>query len=124
MVLGSVGFIFSKDIIEIFFIPFNLMTMASLSNHHHHHHHPACSALQHLVAMISLLAGSLVQPTHSHSFDIVWNSPWPAACTHAPPVAPDAITKWGVRTNADNAFNGAVVSTLYNHPGALVIGDW
>lgn len=24
----------------------------------------------------------------------------------------------------DNDFNGAVVTTLYNHPGSIVIGDW
>jgi hyaluronoglucosaminidase len=59
------------------------------------------------------------------SFDIVWNAQWPELCNNASaPIASDVITKWGVRANKGNSFNGDVVSTLYNHPGAYTIGDW
>ena len=55
--------------------------------------------------------------------DIVWNAQWPELCPGPSPPA-DAITRYGVRANATNTFNGDVVSTLYNNPGSYTIGDW
>ena len=55
-------------------------------------------------------------------FDIVWNSPWPTAC--ADPAPASSLTRFGIRTNTNASFNGDVVTTLYNHPGAYTIGDW
>jgi hyaluronoglucosaminidase len=55
-------------------------------------------------------------------FDVVWNSPWPTDCPNPEPAA--SLTRFGIRTNAKAAFNGGVVSTLYNHAGACSIGDW
>tara|TARA_B110000208_G_scaffold148731_1_gene179484 strand:- start:50 stop:1228 length:1179 start_codon:yes stop_codon:yes gene_type:complete len=66
-----------------------------------------------------LVIGSSATP-----FDIVWNSPWPRACADASGVSPTALTRFGVRTNANMAFNGDVISTLYNHEAASSIGDW
>ena len=55
-------------------------------------------------------------------FEIVWNSPWPSACVAN--TSADVLSRWGVTTNAANAFNGAAVTTLYNSPGRMTLGLW
>ena len=60
----------------------------------------------------------------AHGFDVVWNSPWPTQCGSNFSVPSDAITRWGVRTNAQNSFNGQAVSTFYNSPGRMTVGAW
>ena len=68
-------------------------------------------------ALVVLLASPVV------AVDIVWNVQWPELCQEpAPP--PDIISRFGIRTNSGNKFNGNVVATLYNHPGNYTIGDW
>ena len=73
-----------------------------------------------------LLAVVIGTATTAAPFEIAWNSQWPTLCDwpdgDAPPA--DAISKWGISVNAGNAFNGAVVSTLYNHPGQYTVGWW
>ena len=54
---------------------------------------------------------------------IVWNSQWPQLCA-GPSLPQDIITRFNVRANAGNAFNGGVVSTMYNHPGSFTVGEW
>ena len=63
-----------------------------------------------LAPLVSLLAA----PTHA--FEMAWNMQYPERCANPPP-PDDIITRFGVRANANNSFNGQVVSTLYNHPG-------
>ena len=46
------------------------------------------------------------------AFDIAWNSPWPSYCK-TPVQPPPDFARYGVRTNANNSFNGAVVHTIY-----------
>ena len=41
-------------------------------------------------------------------FHVAWNSPWPTQCGDNFSVASDAITKWGVRTNAGNALGSRI----------------
>ena len=57
-------------------------------------------------------------------FAIAWNSPWPSACAGNTSTPPDALSRWGVTTNAGNAFNGAAVTTLYNSPVRMTLGLW
>jgi hyaluronoglucosaminidase len=71
-----------------------------------------------------ILGALLAVGASSTPFDIVWNSPWPRACADASGVSSSALNRFGVRTNADVAFNGDVISTLYNHEAASSIGDW
>jgi hyaluronoglucosaminidase len=56
------------------------------------------------------------------AYDIVWNAQWPELCPQTAPA--DALTNFGIRVNEGNAFNGKVVSTLYNHAGNFTIGAW
>jgi hyaluronoglucosaminidase len=71
-----------------------------------------------LVALFLALSGVC----QSHAFEIAWNSPWPTACKAK--VEADAITKYGIRTNAGNAFNGEIITTFYNNPGRMTLGRW
>ena len=36
----------------------------------------------------------------------------------------DALTRFGISANQDNAFNGDAMTIFYNHPGNSTIGDW
>jgi hyaluronoglucosaminidase len=72
-----------------------------------------------LIALVSAPASAMVE---NATFEVAWNSQWPSECKHKYPV--DSITKWGIRTNKRNEFNGAVVSTLYNRPWAMTLGYW
>lgn len=56
------------------------------------------------------------------SFEVAWNTQWPTACKRSYPA--DSITRYGVKANAGNAFNGEVVTTLYNRPWAMTLGRW
>ena len=55
-------------------------------------------------------------------FEVAWNTQWPASCPQHFPS--DAITRFGVTTNAGNAFNGKAVTTMYNRPWAMTLGAW
>jgi hypothetical protein len=57
------------------------------------------------------------------AYDAFWNANWPNACPEQTSPS-DVITKFGIKANADNAFNGNVVSTLYNHPKMMTVGYW
>lgn len=49
----------------------------------------------------------------SSHFDIAWNSPWPSYC-HAGTVDPQPnFSKFGIRANTNNSFNGDVVHVIY-----------
>ena len=56
-------------------------------------------------------------------FAIAWNSPWPSACAGNTSTPPDALSRWGVTTNAGNAFNGAAVTTLWIDENRLFTGS-
>ena len=77
-------------------------------------------------ARLLLVACCAVQaPQQQRAFEVAWNSPWPSAGSCREERVPaDALTRFGVRTNAGNALNGDAVSILYNHPGRYTIGDW
>ena len=75
-------------------------------------------SLRSVTALICVLGSAARAPP----FEIVWNSPWPSAC--AANTSADALSRWGVTTNAANAFNGAAVTTLYNSPGRMTLGLW
>lgn len=57
------------------------------------------------------------------SFEVAWNSPWPSHCTDIN-VSADVLTRFGVRANENNSFNGGVVSTFYNNPTRMTLGMW
>ena len=72
--------------------------------------------------MLSFSFVCMAVATSAAPFDVVWNSQWPTAC--ADPMPASALTRFGIRTNANASFNGDVISTLYNHAGVCTIGDW
>ena len=61
--------------------------------------------------------------SNAAAYEVVWNAQWPQLCPDAH-AAPDALSRFGIKANARGDFNGAVVTTLYNHPGSLTLGDW
>ena len=82
-------------------------------------------AMRNGLLLCGVLFAQASQPhaTPAAPFAIAWNSPWPSACA-ANASTDDALTRWGVTTNAANAFNGAAVTTLYNSPGRMTLGLW
>ena len=59
-------------------------------------------------------------------FHIVWNSPWPTNCPYdyKKTVPTNAISKFNIGTNNNTAFNGHMVTTMYNNPDHMTLGKW
>jgi len=84
-----------------------------------------CSLL--FVAVISSIGPAFANNTQQSlaaagDFEIAWNSPWPSSCKTK--VKTDALTRFGIQTNAANAFNGRTITTFYNNPGRMTLGRW
>merc|ERR1719331_2942387 len=69
-----------------------------------------------MIAGICCLTATAQVPQRSTPFQVMWNSQWPEQCEETFPA--DSITRFGIKTNANNSFNGDVWSTLYS------IGNW
>lgn len=68
-------------------------------------------------AALALLTAS------ASAYEVVWNAQWPQLCPDAH-AAPDALSRFGITANARGDFSGAAITTLYNHPGNITLGDW